>query len=245
MQPLSSLLRAFARWCWRTGRLRDQPLVGLTGFNAKEDRRHDRRTISLDELQRLIAVAEQGPAYQAMTGRCERCAIDWPLRPACVFEIGSILPGSFDWKVPSVRVAAGYTKNGQEAELPLPSDLADDLAVYVGPLNPKMPIFPLPESGADMLKPDLATTGIPYVDGAGQYFDFHALRCELATLADQAGVSPRIVQKLMRHWSLELTGKYTRPRAVDIEAAASMLPSLKPTGDQPILAMTGRMQSPF
>jgi len=40
--------------------------------------------------------------------------------------------------------------------------------------------------------------------------------------------------------TLELTGRYTRPRAVDIEATASMLPSLKPTGDRPeALAMTG------
>ncbi len=91
-----------------------------------------------------------------------------------------------------------------------------------------------------MLKPDLTAAGIPYVDASGRFFDFHALRCELATLADQAGVSPRIVQRLMRHSSLELTDRYTRPRAADIENAASMLPSLKPSGDQPeSLAMTG------
>ncbi len=63
-------------------------------------------------------------------------------------------------------------------------------------------------------------------------FDFHSLRCQCATLADQAGVSPRVVQKLMRHSSLELTGRYTRPRAVDIESAAALLPSLKPTADR-------------
>jgi hypothetical protein len=52
----------------------------------------------------------------------------------------------------------------------------------------------------------------------------------------------------MRHSSLELTGRYTRPRAVDIEAAASMLPSLKPEGDRPeslSLAMTGIDASPL
>ncbi len=54
------------------------------------------------------------------------------------------------------------------------------------------------------------------------------LDARLATLADAAGVSPRVVQKMMRHSSLELTGRYTRPRAVDIDAAASMLPILKP-----------------
>src|SRR5262245_41993055 len=59
-------IRAFARWCKRTGRLREYPLDGVTGFNTKEDRRHDRRTLSLDELTRLIEVAERGPDFQAM-----------------------------------------------------------------------------------------------------------------------------------------------------------------------------------
>src|SRR4051794_38921745 len=90
-----------------------------------------------------------------------------------------------------------------------------------------------------MLKPDLEAAGIRYETASG-FFDFHSLRCETATLADAAGVSPRVVQKMMRHSTLELTGRYTRPRAVDIEVAASMLPSLKPAGDRPeVLAATG------
>ena len=47
---------------------------------------------------------------------------------------------------------------------------------------------------------------------------------------------------MMRHSTLELTGRYTRPRAVDIENAASMLPSLKPADPSQtshVLAMTG------
>jgi len=91
-----------------------------------------------------------------------------------------------------------------------------------------------------MLRVDLESAGIPYEDASGLFFDFHSLRCQTATLADAAGVSPRVVQKMMRHSSLELTGRYTRPRAVDIEAAAGMLPSLKPAGDAPeALAATG------
>jgi hypothetical protein len=157
-------------------------------------------------------------------------------------EIASIRPASFDWKAPSVTIAAAYTKNGDPATLPLPDDLAVDLRIYVGSRPAGAPIFPLPRRGrgAEMLQADLVAANIPYVDASGQYFDFHSLRCQTATLADAAGVSPRVVQKMMRHSTLELTGRYTRPRAVDIEAAASMLPSLKPTGDRPEgLAATG------
>ena len=61
---------------------------------------------------------------------------------------------------------------------------------------PGTPIFPLPhDKGAAMVRSDLEAAGIPYRDAAGMVFDFHSLRCELATLADAAGVSPRVVQR--------------------------------------------------
>ena len=37
---------------------------------------------------------------------------------------------------------------------------------------------------------------------------------------------------MMRHSTLELTGRYTRPRAVNVEAAAAKLPSSRPEADQ-------------
>jgi integrase len=240
-------VRTFARWAKRTGRLREYPLEGLTGFNVKEDRRHDRRTLSLDELHRLIQAAEQGPVVLRLTGParalCYRLAASTGLRYS---EIASIRPASFDWKAPSVTVAAAYTKNGDPATLPLPRDLADDLEPYVAAIPAGSPVFRLVKhKGTKLLRRDLEAAGIEYQDASGLYFDFHSLRCQTATMADAAGVSPRVVQKLMRHSSLELTGRYTRPRAVDIEAAAEKLPSLKPAGDQPeSMVLTGTDPTP-
>src|SRR5262249_4449198 len=153
---------------------------------------------------------------------CYRLAVATGLR---FEEIKSIRPASFDWQAPSVTVAAAYTKNRDPATLPIPGELVDDLAAYVATLSPGTPVFPLPRRGrgAEMLRIDLEAAGIPYRDAAGLVFDFHALRCEMATLADAAGITPRDVQKMMRHSTLELTGRYTRLRVVDIEAAASML----------------------
>jgi integrase len=184
--------------------------------------------VSLDELTRLIEVADRGPDFQEMTGRaralCYRLAASTGLRYS---EIASIRPASFDRKAPSVTIQAAYTKNGDPATLPIPGDLAGDLRPFVATLPADSPVFPLPEKGAAMLRADLEAADIPYVDASGLFFDFHALRCQTATLADAAGVSPRVVQRLIRHSTLELTGRYTKPRAVDIEAAASMLPSLR------------------
>ncbi len=234
--------RAFAKWCHDTHRTRDNALRAVKGYNIKEDRRHDRRTISLDELHKLIQAADRGPTVLGIPGPvralCYRLAVATGLRYG---EISSITPESFNWDAPSVTVTAAYTKNGDPATLPLPEDLADDLAAFVASVPAGEAIFALPnEKGAEMLRVDLEAAGIDYQDASGLFFDFHSLRCQTATLADAAGVSPRVVQRLMRHSTLELTGRYTRPRAVDIEAAASMLPSLKPEGSRPdSLAATG------
>jgi integrase len=230
-------IKSFVKWLHDTHRIRENILRGVAGYNVKEDPRHERRTVSLDELRRLIEAARIGEPFKSMTGPmrslCYRLAVASGLRYS---EIGSIVPESFDWQSSpaTVTIRAAYAKNGQTATLPLPDDLAPDLAAYVADRPTGRPIFPLPhDKGAAMVRRDLEAAGIPYRDAAGRVFDFHSLRCELATLADAAGVSPRVVQRLMRHSKLEMTGRYTRPRAVDIEAAASMLPALTTEEKEP------------
>ena len=209
-----SAIRGFSRWAWVDGRTPDDTLAGVTGFNAKEDRRHDRRTLGLDDLRRLIDAAHNGPTYRRMSGRdramCYRLAAATGLRYS---EIASITPGSFalGGDHPTVVVAAGYTKNGDPATLPIAPELAGDLSLWLDGRPSAVRVFDLPEKGSDMIRVDLDAAGIPYRDDAGLVFDFHALRCQCATLADAAGVSPRVVQRLMRHSTLELTGRYTRP----------------------------------
>src|SRR5262249_20207882 len=109
-------IRAFVIWARKDGRLRDDPLLGIAGFNAREDRRHDRRTLAVEELRRLIEVTEAAPPYREMTGQaralCYRLAVASGLRYA---EIGSITPESFDLDAGRVTVLACYAKNGQTA----------------------------------------------------------------------------------------------------------------------------------
>jgi integrase len=244
-------IRSFSRWCYRTGRTADDALRGVAGFNAREDRRHDRRTLSLPELRKLVAAAEAGPTYRKMTGParalCYRLAVATGLSFS---EIGAAVPESFDLTgdAPTVTIPAAYTKNGKAATLPLPADLADDLAAFVADVSRGSPVFPLPDLGAAMLRDDLDAAGIPYRDDAGLVFDFHALRCQCATLADAAGVSPRVVQRMMRHSTLDLTSRYTRPRVADLAGATSALPTLAPDRPGPEAAeavKTGTTDQPI
>ncbi len=235
-------IKTFSRWCLTSGRLASDPLAGVSGFNPREDRRHDRRTLSTDELRRLIEAAHSGPPWRAMSGPARsllyRLAVATGLRYS---ELQSITPASFDWRAEpaTVRVEAGYTKNGDVATLSIPPDLAGDLRPFAGAVADGEPVFHLADDrGATMLRGDLERAGIPYRDASGLVFDFHALRCQTATLLDAAGVSPRVAQRIMRHSTPGLTDKYTRPRLADVEAAALSLPSLRPTDGREAVAAT-------
>ena len=61
-------VRAFVRWCGDNGRLRDNPMRGVKGFNVAEDPRHPRRALTPDEAVRLIQAAERGRVVRRMTG---------------------------------------------------------------------------------------------------------------------------------------------------------------------------------
>src|SRR5262249_15920075 len=77
-------IKAFSRWCHDARGVREDLARGVKGFNAKEDRRHDRRTVSLGELRRLIEAAHQGSEVMGMTGParalCYRLAVASGLR---------------------------------------------------------------------------------------------------------------------------------------------------------------------
>jgi integrase len=239
-------VRSFSRWLHARGRTREDALRGVTPYNAAEDRRHDRRTLALDELRRLIAAAHRGPTYQGMAGParslCYRVAVATGLRYS---ELKSLTTRSFDLdgRPARVNVAAHAAKNGKPASLALPDDVAADLAAHIAALPMEASVFPLPKKGAAMLRIDLAAAGISYRDAAGRVFDFHALHCQTATLADLNGASPRAIQALMRHSTLELSGRYTRPRVHDIDAVTAALPSLAPSFEIAPRGQTGTVSA--
>ena len=46
----------------------DNPLAYLSGLNVKTDRRHDRRALSVEEIDRLIKVTAEGKKHHKMAG---------------------------------------------------------------------------------------------------------------------------------------------------------------------------------
>lgn len=83
-------------------------------FNVALDKRHERRALTVDELDRLILAAETGPVILGMIGADRamlyRVAVGSGFRAN---ELRSLTPESFDLcaNPPTITVEAGYSKH--------------------------------------------------------------------------------------------------------------------------------------
>lgn len=144
----------FCNWCLETGRLAVNPFNSLSKANAKADPRRQRRPLTEDELQRLLAVALTRPltaklainrgTRKGTTGArltdATRAALQRAGRErALVYktlvltglrkgELGSLTVGQVRLDdSPHVVLAAADEKARRGALIPLRADLADDL----------------------------------------------------------------------------------------------------------------------
>lgn len=129
---------------------------------------------------------------------------------------------------PFVNVRASISKNHKQAMLPLHSDLVGALRRFQSAdasatglvfksIVPRMHVF----------REDLAAAEIPYVDGKGEFADFHSLRKTFATMLTLAGVPQRVIMELMRHSDMRLTAKtYTDAGMLPTDSNIALLPSI-------------------
>ncbi len=241
LQTCNHYLRAikqFSRWLWRDGRIREDTLAHLSGYNVKLDRRHDRRALTDDELVRLIDAAEYGPIVGGLSG--SKRAVLYRLAVGTGFranELRSLTLESFDLDAdpPTVTVAAGYSKRRRRDEQPIRVDLAGLLRAYLADKPKSKAVFRLPDKPGKMLRADLEAAGIPYRDGAGRVVDFHALRHTFISNIVRSGAGVKVCQELARHSDPKLTlGVYTHLEVADKTKALDALPSVrtdKPDGE--------------
>jgi len=246
-------LNGFGRWMVREGRASENPMVGLRKLNAKTDKRHPRRPYAIDELRWLLDVTRKGPERFGMTGveraMLYRVAAETGLRSN---ELRSLTRASFvlDGERLGVTVRAGYSKRRRDDVLPVRADTAVELRDFLSCKLPGAQVFTMPPGYdvSDMLKADLAdarvvwlndasspqerakregTSFLCYVDSAGRYADFHALRHTCGSLLAASGVHPKVAQSLMRHSDINLTmSLYTHTLASQEADAVAALPSL-------------------
>ena len=147
LQTCQHYLRAvkqFSRWLKGDGRVRDDVLSHLTGYNASTDRRRERRPLTADELRQLVETTEQSPTWRRMTGfdraMLYRVATGTGFR---VSELRSLTPSSFrlDDDPPAVVLQAAYSKRRREDIQPIRHDLGDLLRAWMNGKPTDTPAF--------------------------------------------------------------------------------------------------------
>jgi hypothetical protein len=153
--------------------------------------------------------------------------------------LATLTPESLDLagNPPTATLAAEATKNKRPVAQPLPPEVVEALSEFLAGRPAGQPVWrgTWSDRSADMIKVDLAATGIPYaVEGPdGQlYADFHALRHSFITMLERAGISPKTAQVLARHSDVRLTlQRYTHKTLRDLGTAVEGFPSILPKSD--------------
>ena len=224
-------IKQFSRWLWRDGRAREHVLVHLAGFNARLDRRHDRRALTDEELRKLIGAAESGPVLFGFSG-CDRAML-YRIAAGTGFrrnEIKSLTPESFDLDSdpPTITVEASYSKRRRRDVQPIRKDLAGLLRTWLAWKRPGLPVIDVSKwlwhRTSRMMRKDLDAAGVEYKDVSGRYADFHSLRHTYITNIGRLPVSMKTHQELARHCEPSLTMRYTHPQLEDKVRALEALP---------------------
>ncbi len=248
--------KGFTRWLTRCRppRWASDPLANLSRLGAEVDVRRKRRPLLADEAARLLQAAHaSAKVFRGLTGEDRHFLYAIALQTGFrAGELASRTPRSFalDGTVPTAKVAAGYTKDGEEAVQPLPRELAEALRPWLDSKPADRPLWPgtWHKRAFKMIEHDLAAARAAWLaeadsdeekrkrrEGSGYLAyanelgtaDFHATRHSYITLLAKSGVHPKMAQDLARHSTINLTmNYYTHLRLHDRAAALEALPSL-------------------
>jgi len=207
--------RAFGNWCRKTGRSESNPLEFLPKLDETKDPRRVRRSLTDDELSRLLEVAdERGRRIWYLT------AVLAGLRRS---ELTKLKWGSLDLEEGLLTIRDGKAK--REDVVPLHPELLAELKA-AKPLGaaPTDLVFPTAVTNLTR-KLDFERAGIKPVDDQGRIADLHGLRATLGTRLARAGIAPQVAQRIMRHADYRTTLKhYTSLTLADTTAAMRLLP---------------------
>ncbi|QEL17728.1 tyrosine-type recombinase/integrase [Limnoglobus roseus] len=228
-------LIAFGNWAVSKGRLAAHRFAELYKADAKADPRRKRRSLTEEELGRLLAVAATRPLKDAQTirrgnnrgkaiAKLTAKAVDrWEAvgRERALIYKTLVLTGLRADELRTLQVAqldlmpgaafleldAADEKSREGNAIALRDDLAADLGQWLADTGKRGRdrVFKVPTSLRLVLDRDLRAAGIPKRDDRGRTIDVHAMRTTFGTLLNRAGVQARTAQQAMRHSDIKLT----------------------------------------
>ena len=224
-------INSFCRWAIETDRLEKNPLRGIKKLNEEVDKRKNRRSLSEDELRRLIEAAKsQKYRHRHKREQCElayRLLVGTGLRSK---ELSLAMASQFDFERNCFTVRALATKNKRTDVLPVRPELMNRLKTWIDKLGTQSTERIFRYSVGSLyksFKADCEQAGIAMRDPDGRSIDVHSLRRTFGTMLAKAGVPLTTTQRLMRHSTPELTAKlYIDVEPIDMAQAVDRLPEI-------------------
>ncbi len=216
-------VKAFVYWCIETGRLTHDPIAAARRPSA-DGEVFKRTAIAPEKLADLLAATRQREthAHHAAEDRAMFYLVlaHTGLRRR---EAESLEPESFAEMM--VTVKAGYTKNGNEATLPLRQDAWLVLRDWLAGKKAGKPVFDFGKhwNCEELFRGDCAAAGI--VPAAGERLGVHSLRRMAITQWVRFG-GLAVAQDLARHSTPALTKKYSDLTIRDYGKAIAGLPAV-------------------
>lgn len=218
-------LKQFTKWLSRECGITDE-VRWLRPYKVTTDVRHTRRTLSDDEIERLLAAAAAGEPHVwhggVVTGTERELAYRLALTSGLRYgELRFLRPEDFDLRegAPTVGVETRTRTGTRRDTQVLDADVAAMFARFIQGKAMDEPIWKLPDRAYAMMQIDLVACRppIPYKSAEG-FLDFHALRHTCATRWGRHEPKIAVVQKLLRQSDVRQTARYM-PATRDEEVA--------------------------
>ncbi len=227
-------LRAFGRWLERTGRWDRDPFHQLRVRTPKRDKHRVYRRVGFrfEEAEQLVEAAWARFEEERVLGGTPTHDGGEAVRDRQVLYWFTLTTGfranecaSIYWEdltltgnKPCVRLAGQFTKNGDDALVPLQDFVAQALRNMrtrrsklqmerlAGPVRETDPVFRVPSKIAEIVRKDAAHAGLtPQRSATTRRVDFHGLRKSCARILIELNVHPKIIQQVLRHSDIRLT----------------------------------------
>ena len=186
-------------------------LIGAVSYPANWSLSSLPKTLTAEEVERLIGSLGQPGRSMRRADAIVRCALDLGLRSG---EIARLSLDDIDWRTGTLILR--HTKGRREDVLPLPATTGEAIAAYLEQERPKTAnraifvrhVAPRDQpAGADLIRKTIrqayARAGLPYTRS-------HLLRHTMANRLLAGGASLKEVADVLRHRSLNTTLIYAK-----------------------------------
>ena len=183
----------------------------------------------LDEFERLLEAAKNGPESYGLTGQQRYVlyllACETGLR---CNELRSLTVASVDLKNSCVFVRGGIdgaTKNKDDAVQHFTPETGQLLQEYIQGKMPGTQLFKIHGKSSSMIHVDCEAAEIEIEKHDGKCLNFHSLRHTCGSYLAANGVSPKVVMEIMRHKDINLTmSRYAHLLSGQKQEAINKLP---------------------